>query len=374
MPVRMVLKVAGALLAFVVVYYCFSFFGEMSFHSENLKLLHDINSVVQGVHGLVKTVNVSIKNIESKFERGKNGILESTQICPICGDNGWESMKVATLEDMQKLASCGDCRKIKYSFPSCNQIFNVPTLVPVAAAHAIEWNIMGKERPWWSVLTSEEYANLTEIPHELALKFYKSAQAINTDVSKTIKMLPTDMQPEKALDFGCGLGRLSNKLADSYEHVFCADQSIHHLRLGKQTLDELFPEKSPRIFPLLTNLNLVGNLYSTYNTLVDGVYTFIVLQHSISILQALFIEQLCDVLIPGGVGVLQIPANPKYTSCDFEKSIRQGGLQMYSTPKEEIERHLMYRGCQIIEIYFCDRTGGDYDSTCVIWKKQLSNF
>jgi len=278
-------------------------------------------------------------------------------------------MKVATLADLRSLAQCGDCRKIKYSAPPCNRVFRVPELVPVAAAHSIEWNIMGKERPWWSVLTHEDFVDKTQISKELKDKFFNKSRVAVKDIENSIQAYPEYLKPRVALDFGCGLGRISNVLADYYPLVFCADQSIFHLRLGKKSLDALYPETGNRVFTLLTNLNLVGNLYNTYNTLVDGVYTYIVLQHSISVLQALFIEQFCDILVPGGVGSFQIPASRKHVSCDFETSIEAGGLQMYATPIEEIEKHLGYRGCKIINTRPCDMTGGDFESTCIRFQK-----
>merc|ERR1712216_835918 len=39
----------------------------------------------------------------------------------------------------------------------------------------------------------------------------------------------------------------------------------------------------------------------------DFVHTVIVLQHMVSPLQVAYVEQLCDVLKPGGQGYLQIP-------------------------------------------------------------------
>ena len=43
----------------------------------------------------------------------------------------------------------------------CRRNFTLPSLASVFAAHAVEWNVMGKERPWWSVMSSDQYRGET---------------------------------------------------------------------------------------------------------------------------------------------------------------------------------------------------------------------
>ena len=84
-------------------------------------------------------------------------------------------------------------------------------------------------------------------------------------------------------------------------------------------------------------------------TRFDFVHSVIALQHMVPALQVVYLEQLCDLLIPGGSGWLQIPHKTPGavdTGCDMGASIRQGGMQMHSTPLHALKKLFRRRGCR----------------------------
>ena len=69
----------------------------------------------------------------------------------------------------------------------------------------------------------------------------------------------------------------------------------------------------------------------------------------ITLQQVVYLEQLCDLLIPGGSGWLQLPhktPGAADTGCDMGASIRQGGMQMHSTPLHALKKLFRRRGCR----------------------------
>ena len=71
----------------------------------------------------------------------------------------------------------------------------------------------------------------------------------------------------------------------------------------------------------------------------------------ISPLQVVYLEQLCDILKPGGQGWVHIPTmipeGVALTPCDVHLSMRRGGTQMYHTPKDFLEETFRSRGCNV---------------------------
>lgn len=44
------------------------------------------------------------------------------------------------------------------------------------AAHSVEWAILGKEDPWWSVISVDEFKGKVDLPEEQKQRFYASGK------------------------------------------------------------------------------------------------------------------------------------------------------------------------------------------------------
>jgi 2-polyprenyl-3-methyl-5-hydroxy-6-metoxy-1,4-benzoquinol methylase len=82
-----------------------------------------------------------------------------------------------------------------------------------------EWEKFGKNDPYYGVLTKDEFRskNLTE---ELKKEFFATGSSYINDLLDKIKRhIDKDFQIRKALDFGCGVGRLVIPLAEISQEV-----------------------------------------------------------------------------------------------------------------------------------------------------------
>ena len=104
----------------------------------------------------------------------------------------------------------------------------------------------------------------------------------------------------RALDFGCGIGRLSRALAAHYDHVTGVDISSTMVDLARKENSDV--QNVEFVYNAAPNLEIVGDAR------FDLVYTRGVLQH-LPDHEAVrtFVHEFVRILVPGGVACLHIP-------------------------------------------------------------------
>src|SRR4051812_43424570 len=106
----------------------------------------------------------------------------------------------------------------------------------------------------------------------------------------------------RALDFGCGLGRVTRALADRFEECVGVDISENMIRHAQELNRNI------------EGVSFVVNRTSDLSVFADGsfdlVYASIVLQH-VPERRAIesYIAEFCRVLCPGGLAVFQLPSH-----------------------------------------------------------------
>ena len=261
--------------------------------------------------------------------------------------------------DINELSSVN--RRVFHSVWCDSRNFTIPGLSLLFAAHALAWNQMGKESAWWSVLTSEQKGN--NIPEATKKNFFDSGRWHVDTLANAMGLARKPNQSRVALDFGCGLGRLTYNLAPWFDKVACVDQSAHHLQTAALEWEARKSAVYARSGPAGPGKRgIVDFIVSTPDLLAavkgqryDFVHSVIALQHMAAPLQQVYLEQLCDILKPGGLGWVHLPVFISAThptnrgswkgTCDTEKSIRGGGMQMHFTPSPYVEQMLRARGC-----------------------------
>lgn len=155
------------------------------------------------------------------------------------------------------------------------------------------WNQTSQKNPYWGVLTHDKYLG-TELEESLKSEFYQTGQRdINFAVQEIKRHILLEFRPKKALDFGCGVGRLLLAMASHADHVSGVDLAPDMLECSRRALVEGGIEG----FSLSTDIPQES---------FDWINSYIVLQHIPPRKGIVLIEQLLSRLSVGGVISLHV--------------------------------------------------------------------
>jgi SAM-dependent methyltransferase len=116
-----------------------------------------------------------------------------------------------------------------------------------------------------------------------------------------LRSLGIDVRRDAALDFGCGIGRLSQPLASHFDRVVGVDISPEMIKLANEINQH--PER----------VRYVCNIRGDLDVLESGKFTFmysnVVLQHIEPVLAMRYLNELFRVVGPHGVLVFQLPSH-----------------------------------------------------------------
>jgi SAM-dependent methyltransferase len=159
------------------------------------------------------------------------------------------------------------------------------------------WEKLAKTDPLWAILSVDDKKGNRWDVEEF---FEQGRHEINGVVTELRKFGP-HMKTGAALDFGCGVGRLSQSLADHYEVVTGVDISATMLELARRL--NRHREKVRYVH------NTVDNLRVFADAQFDLVYSNLVLQHMDPLLAANYIQEFFRITRKGGFVVFQIPSH-----------------------------------------------------------------
>jgi SAM-dependent methyltransferase len=158
------------------------------------------------------------------------------------------------------------------------------------------WERLARDDPYFAVLTDARYhrSALTDAALE---EFFRSGEVHVSRVFETIRSrLDAAFRPDRALDFGCGVGRVTIPLAAVARSVVAVDASDTMLREARRNW----------VSRGLSNVEgVVGD--STLSTVAgtfDFIHSFIVFQHIPRRAGAALLRRLIARLREDGVGVL----------------------------------------------------------------------
>jgi len=163
------------------------------------------------------------------------------------------------------------------------------------STHKQTWEELASTDPLWAILSDPAKKN-----GKWQLRdFFESGE---TEISTALARVP-DFPHEKnsALDFGCGVGRLTRAMSMRFNHCVGVDISEQMINQAR----ELNSDRDNCEFVL----NASEHLQMFPDTYFDFIYTSIVLQHLVhrsSILA--YIREFCRLLKPGGLLIFQVPS------------------------------------------------------------------
>jgi 2-polyprenyl-3-methyl-5-hydroxy-6-metoxy-1,4-benzoquinol methylase len=207
------------------------------------------------------------------------------------------------------------------------------------------WRQLGKDKPHWSVLSSNEF-----LPENMGTRseaFYETGEWHVQLVMRTLERNGLAVPAEgTCLDYGCGLGRLSFALARRFRLVAGADVSEVHLDIARR-------EAEHRGIGNVTWHHVADVRSVKALPDADLLVSLIVLQHNPPPVMRELFARMLGRLRPGGVAVIQmptyLPGGYRFRVADY---LATGGrdMEMHPLPQREAFRVVREAGVEMVEV------------------------
>jgi SAM-dependent methyltransferase len=156
---------------------------------------------------------------------------------------------------------------------------------------------LGQTDPYFAVLTAPEFHG--QLSGDARAKFFDSGEKhIETILSIIRERLDSSFAPDRALDFGCGVGRLLIPLATRCKEVTGVDVSPSMLAEARRNCDAVGATR----VQLVQGDDELSGVRGSF----DFVHSYIVLQHIPVGRGERLVRNLAAMLAPGGVGMFHV--------------------------------------------------------------------
>lgn len=158
------------------------------------------------------------------------------------------------------------------------------------------WEYHGENNPYFAVSTFDKYKteNLNE---EIKNEFFETGETHFIKVWNEInKYFINDFRPKRALDFGCGVGRLVIPLSEKCEEIVGVDISEKMIDLAKENCLKMN----------VTNVSFLQTEDFLQKDIekFSFIHSFIVMQHIEPTVGDKLLNRMLDLLEDDGIGVL----------------------------------------------------------------------
>jgi len=194
-----------------------------------------------------------------------------------------------------------------------------------------DWRKIGEEKPYWGVLTNDLF--LPENIDDNIENFYEKGRKDVRNLRKIAREIDFFFEGKRILDFGCGVGRLSLAMAPYAASVVGVDISEGQLKEARKNCkygNVEFRQSSDD----LTKLDI---------GFFDGITSLLTLQHNRPPLIRRFVDQLLQLLNPGGHAFLHIHTDAiNYDYGEFLEAVEAGKyrreMEAHCLPRAEVEK------------------------------------
>jgi SAM-dependent methyltransferase len=199
------------------------------------------------------------------------------------------------------------------------------------------WDNLARRNPVGAMLPADLSGRIADME-----QFFASGQREIDGVMKYIGSLGIDIRRRKALDFGCGLGRMTQALANYFDEVLGVDIAPAILEMANK--NNRHPAKCKYL------LNQTNNLKVFENNTFDFIWCYGVLHLVEPRFFKDYINEFFRVLAPGGLAVFHQSAEPAKTLKGLLlRSTPARLLNVYRRAKYGFEVHSMRRA-DVIEL------------------------
>jgi len=220
------------------------------------------------------------------------------------------------------------------------------------------WTRLGREDPLWAVLTDRDKAGGGWAPED----FLATGAAEIATLLARLAELGVEPARGRAVDFGCGAGRLSHGLAAAgFGEVVGLDISPTMLEKAREIVGDPACD-----FRLATG----PDLEVVESGRADLVYTNRVLQHMPGELAHRYVREFYRIVRPGGLVVFQLPTAPARSAAGLAlrmlptpvvRRLRRG-MEMHGTPEAEVRSLVAACGAEVLAADVDTSAGPRWDS------------
>ena len=218
------------------------------------------------------------------------------------------------------------------------------------------WDRQAHADPMWAILTHDQKVGGRWDPEEF---FATGVREVDLFMKQAAKW-GVPKSHRAALDFGCGMGRLTQALAEHFDHVHGVDISPKMIELARE-----HNRKGPRCEYVC---NPAEDLKQFADGSMDMVYSWITLQHVRPRQARRYLSEFLRVLAPGGLLLFQYPSEPIALRFRFARwkarFYRPRPMYMNGMDRDNVVDLLQQSGGRILEIQQDDRSIPGYHSFC----------
>lgn len=228
-----------------------------------------------------------------------------------------------------------------------------------------DWNELAELDPMWAILLdSKKKFNKWNVD-----EFFQSGEGDINELMEEIKNIGHPAEFKSALDFGCGIGRLTRPLAKNFEGCYGIDISKNMINQAKKINQDLSNCK------FVVNTDQKLSMFS--DNYFDLVYTIIVLQHipDKEIIKS-YLREFVRILKKDGLLAFQLPSKIPFFAKTQRSSMAYNFLHsvginerflfnklglhpisMNFIPEDEVKDLLQSIGAKILKIQHDSKVG-----------------
>jgi SAM-dependent methyltransferase len=159
-----------------------------------------------------------------------------------------------------------------------------------------DWEKFGQHDPYWAVLTQDRFHG-AHLDQQRQAEFFENGQIVVDEMFATIdRHFDDDFEPGSALDFGCGVGRLTLALAERCDRVVGVDVAPGMLTEARKNCAAHGYDH----VELVQGDDQLSRVTGAFDLLVSRI----VFQHIPASRGERILERMLAMLNPGGIGSL----------------------------------------------------------------------
>ena len=228
------------------------------------------------------------------------------------------------------------------------------------------WERLAKDDPYWSILKWKGKQGKWQTD-----EFYSTGVREVGELMGTISSLRLDIALRRALDFGCGVGRLTRALAERFESVDGVDISPTMIELAR----------SHGNYQDRCNYSVLeGDTLPFEEGSFDLVVSLLTLQHISPPWALRFVKEMLRVTAADGVLLFQLPSTPRIpllgARARMTKAVREAAripvMEMHGIPRRTVERAIEQSGGRVVHLEGDGRGGPHWNSYLYVCKRANS--